>query len=104
MRSKGLPSRYQSTGSCVPSRHTVTRRRRTPWTSRAGGAGPGKRVAAAALGAGQGGLGQVVLLSGEAGIGKSRLVQALRHHIWPDGGRGSRVTVRPITRTLPSIR
>ena len=45
--------------------------------------------------------GQVVLLSGEPGIGKSRLVQALKEHACARGGTpGSNSAVRPITKTV----
>ena len=50
------------------------------------------------------GNGQVVLLSGEPGIGKSRLVQALTEHILTDGAIRLSFAVHPITKTAPSTR
>ena len=51
------------------------------------------------------GRGQVILMSGEAGIGKSSLVDGLRHHVRQEGMR--RITFRcsPYhTKTVPGIR
>ncbi len=50
------------------------------------------------------GNGQVVLLSGEPGIGKSRLVQALTEHVLTDGATRIEFRCSPITKTAPSIR
>ena len=51
----------------------------------------------------QEGMGQVVLLSGEAGIGKSRLVQVLQEHVGARAQRGWSFAVRPITSRAPCI-
>jgi class 3 adenylate cyclase len=49
------------------------------------------------------GQGQVVLISGEAGIGKSALVETLRAHVRREGLIRVALHVRPITLTAPSI-
>ena len=49
------------------------------------------------------GAGQVVLLSGEAGIGKSRLVQTLKEQVLAEGTTRIEFAARPIIRTVPSI-
>ena len=48
--------------------------------------------------------GHVVLLGGEPGIGKSRLVRVLGERLRPNGLTAGTVVVRPITRTARSIR
>ena len=58
-------------------------------------------IIAAALGTGQRGAGQVVLLSGEAGIGKSRLVQTLKEQTLLKERPVSSFAVRPITKQRP---
>ena len=49
------------------------------------------------------GLGQVVFVSGEAGIGKSALVEGLRAQVRARGCRASLIAVRPIIPPAPSI-
>ena len=49
-------------------------------------------------------LGQVVLLSGTAGIGKSALTEVLRAQVRDEGCPASRFAVRRITSTVPCIR
>ncbi len=48
--------------------------------------------------------GQVVLVSGEPGIGKSRLAAALAERLQAKGIRGCAISARPITRTARFIR
>jgi class 3 adenylate cyclase len=48
--------------------------------------------------------GHVVLLGGEPGIGKSRLVRVLGERLRPNGLTAGTVAARPITRTARSIR
>lgn len=50
------------------------------------------------------GLGQAVLVSGVAGIGKSTVVEVLRAHVRAEGCRASSSDARPITGTSPSTR
>ena len=50
--------------------------------------GGGSATAAGALTQAKDGVGQVVLFSGEAGIGKSRLVQVLKERSLPSPRRG----------------
>ena len=49
------------------------------------------------------GLGQVVFISGEAGIGKSALVEGLRAQVRAEGYRVLPIAVRPIIPPVPSI-
>ena len=48
--------------------------------------------------------GQVVLLAGEPGIGKSRMLRALRERLGDECTRRSATTAHPTTPTAPSIR
>ena len=57
----------------------------THWLDAPGWAGGRSGAAAGTLGVGTDGLGQAVVLSGEAGVGKSRLVQVLKEHV-AEGG------------------
>jgi AAA ATPase domain/Adenylate and Guanylate cyclase catalytic domain len=52
----------------------------------------------------QEGFGQVVLIRGEAGIGKSSLVETMRAQVRRDGCMRGRLAVRRITPTVRSIR
>ena len=71
----------------------------------AGGARAGDRAAARSLAIAHDGEGQVVLLSGEPGIGKSRMLTALRERLSPRGRAGALAcSARPITSTALSIR
>jgi class 3 adenylate cyclase/predicted ATPase len=47
------------------------------------------------------GRGQVVLLTGEAGIGKSRIVQEARHRLAADGARALQIQCSPFHRDTP---
>jgi len=55
------------------------------WGPLPGGTGGGKRAAAPPLEQSKAGLGQVVFISGEAGIGKSALVEGLRAQVRAEG-------------------
>ena len=50
------------------------------------------------------GRGQVVLLSGEPGIGKSRLVEALKEYVGQEGATRMEFRCSPTIRTAPCIR
>ena len=99
---KARPSRWPSIACSMRAWPAVAWSGRQHRVDPAGGAGAGKWAATGAREQVKDGMGQVVLLSGEAGIGKSRLVQVLKD---PGGHRAGLADAVPVfaVSTVPCI-